>query len=83
MKIEVDDEEKVTVTRDVERRGKVSESSFAQDRVVLCRIFPNGPERPSMCDRDVIEPSIGRYHDSVWAIDIYRHVTGVDLTFDS
>ena len=64
------------------RGGKKPERGLADEGVVLGRILPDGSERAAVCDRDVIELSIGRKDDAVWSIDIDRHVARIDLVID-
>src|ERR1041385_4970407 len=83
MQIEVDDEKKVSIRTDIERRGKESQRGPSETRVVFRRVLPHRSEWPTVCDRDVIKLSIGRNNNAVWTIDIYRHVAGVDLLLDA
>ena len=83
MQVEVDDEKKVPVRTDVQGCGKVAERGFAKARVVFRRVLPDGAKRASMCDGDVVKLSIGRNNDAMWAVDVDRHLTGVELMIDA
>src|SRR6267142_1644466 len=82
MQVEVDDEQKVTVGRDVHRRRKISERSLADDAVVFRRVLPDQTKRPAVRDGNVIELFVGRDNNAVRPVDVYRHVARLQIVID-
>ena len=76
MQIEIDDENELAVRGDIHGRRKIAERRLAEHAVILRRVFPDQTKRPPMRDRDVVELSIRRDDDTVWPVDVHRHVAG-------
>src|SRR6266852_5066316 len=83
MQVEVDDEQKISVRRDVHRRWKKSERSFADYPVIFRRVLPDQTKRTAVRDGNVIELLIRRDNNTVWPIDVHGHIAGLQIVIDA
>src|SRR5882762_6383762 len=83
MQIEIHHPQETAVRRQVHRGWEETERRPAQDSIVLGGILPNGTKRPTMSERNVVKFLVASDGDSMWPINIDRHVTGRHFVIDA
>ena len=83
VQVEIHDEKKIAVGRNINRRRKIAERRLAQNAVIFGRVLPDQTKRTAVRDRNIIELPVGRDDDAMRPVDVYRHVAGLQIVIDA
>lgn len=83
MQIEVNYEKQTAVVRNVHGGREEPERGLPEDTVVFCGIFPHRSKRPAMRKRHIVKLFVRRDCDAVRTVNIYRHISGLQVVIDS
>ena len=83
VQIEIYDEKKISVGRNINCRRKIPERWFAQNAIIFGRILLNQTKWTAMRHRNIVELPIGRDDDAMRSVNGYRHVAGLQFMVDA